>query len=67
MREIGVLDLSDAIHIECERFCFIPFIQNDLDRVIDTLNNHRNENLTHLVQGVVHPCVATQKYLTVAI
>lgn len=44
MREIGVLDLSDAIHIECEGFCFIHFIQNDLDRVIDTLKNHRNEN-----------------------
>jgi hypothetical protein len=41
MRDSGVLDLSDAIHIECLRFCFIPVIQTDLDMVRDAWNNHR--------------------------
>lgn len=43
MRDNGVFDFSDAIHIhvECFRFCFILLIQNDLERVMDSWNNHK--------------------------
>lgn len=41
MRDSGILDVSNALHIECLRFCFVPVIQADLMLVMDTWNDHR--------------------------
>lgn len=41
MRDSGILDVSDPMHMECLQFCFIPVIQRDLFSVMDTWNNHR--------------------------
>lgn len=41
MRDFGILDVSNALQIECLRFCFIPVIQEDLMLVMDTWNDHR--------------------------
>jgi hypothetical protein len=47
MRDSGVLDVSNAFHIECLRFCFIPVVQCDLNLVTETWNDHRIRKQTN--------------------
>lgn len=35
------LNVSNNVHIECLRFCFIPVIEADLTKIMDSWNNHR--------------------------
>ena len=41
MCNFGLLDTSDNVHLECTRFCFLPVINQDLDRVRAVWNTHR--------------------------
>ena len=40
MRDAGVFDNSDPVHVECMRFCFTPVLQADLQRSVYLWNNH---------------------------
>ena len=40
MRDRGVFDNSDPVHVECIRFCFTRILQADLDRAVEIWNNH---------------------------
>ena len=40
MRDSGVFDNSNPIHVECIRFCFTRILQADFDRVVLMWNNH---------------------------
>lgn len=41
MRDSGLLDNSDPVHIECLRFCFLGALQAQLDIFRATWNTHR--------------------------
>lgn len=41
LRDRGILDTSNNIHIECTRFCFTNLIQRDFSRVAVMWNQHR--------------------------
>lgn len=41
MADHGILDTSDNIHFECIRFCFMSFINRDLNDTIQQWNEHR--------------------------
>ncbi|XP_060578375.1 uncharacterized protein LOC132735447 [Ruditapes philippinarum] len=43
----GILNLSNAFHIECLRFCFMPVIQSELQLVLETWNDHRIRKQTN--------------------
>ena len=37
----GIYDLTDNVHVECAKFCFGILIQNDLEKIRESWNNHR--------------------------
>ncbi|OWF49328.1 hypothetical protein KP79_PYT22885 [Mizuhopecten yessoensis] len=39
--DMGVLDTSDNVHLECVRYCFLLLINHDLKKVIRHWNEHR--------------------------
>lgn len=39
--ESRIYDLTSNLHVECAKFCFGKIIQNDLDKIRNTWNNHR--------------------------
>jgi hypothetical protein len=41
MTEYGLLDVSDHVHHECIRYCFLPFVRNDLLDATRHWNGHR--------------------------
>ena len=41
LADLGILDTSDDIHMECVRYCFLPLIDSDLQRVVQHWNQHR--------------------------
>ena len=41
LRDRGIIDTSNDIHIQCIRFCFADLIQRDLSRVAVMWNQHR--------------------------
>lgn len=41
MRDAGILNDSDPLHIECIRFCYLPLIETQLDIFRQTWNVHR--------------------------
>lgn len=41
MVDTGILNVSDPVHLECLRFCFLPIIQNHLERFTFLWNSHR--------------------------
>ena len=41
LRESGVYDDSDIIHVEASRFCFYASLQEDLDDMKEYWNNHK--------------------------
>lgn len=40
MVHLGLLDTSDLAQIECVRYCFLPVITRDLNRVLQHWNEH---------------------------
>ncbi len=40
VRDSGVFDNSDPVHVECMRLCFTQVLQADLDRAVELWNNH---------------------------
>ena len=40
MRDSGVFDTSNPVHVECIRFCFTQLLQADMDRAAQMWNNH---------------------------
>lgn len=40
MRDSGVFNNSDPVHVECLRFCFTQVLQSDLHRAVEHWNNH---------------------------
>ena len=40
IRDRGLFDNSNGVHIECLRFCFSRLIQAELDKAVDLWNNH---------------------------
>ena len=45
--DLGILDTSDTIHLECVRFCFLRLINDDLLKVISLWNQHRVRPTRH--------------------
>ena len=45
LRDSGVYDDSDLIHVEALRFCFYASLQEDLDDMKEYWNNHKSKNL----------------------
>ena len=41
MRDEGIFCDHDPIHLECLRFCFMPFIQGELNKVATHWNLHK--------------------------
>lgn len=41
LRDAGIFDTSDDIHIECARFAFMSLIQRDFSRIAEMWNQHR--------------------------
>ncbi|XP_033736342.1 uncharacterized protein LOC117324540 [Pecten maximus] len=41
MRDSGMLDTTNPLHIECIRFCYLPIIQEQLDIFVLNWNSHR--------------------------
>ena len=40
LRDLGIIDTSNELHIECVRFCFTGLIQRDFNRVSEMWNQH---------------------------
>ena len=41
MRDVGVFNTVNPLHIECLRFCFLPLIQVQLNQFVENWNEHR--------------------------
>ena len=41
MRDVGVFNTANPLHIECLRFCFLPLIQVQLNQFVENWNEHR--------------------------
>lgn len=41
MREIGLYNDDDCLHVECLKFCFMPLIREELHRTEELWNLHR--------------------------
>lgn len=41
MREIGLYNDDDILHVECLKFCFIPLIREELHQTAEVWNLHR--------------------------
>ena len=41
MREIGLYNDDDCLHVECLKFCFMPLIREELHRTAELWNLHR--------------------------
>lgn len=47
MRDEGIICDHDPIHLECLRFCFMPSIQGELNKVATHWNLHKIRPLHH--------------------
>jgi hypothetical protein len=59
MSEIGIIDLSDELHIECCRFCYMPLFSAELQDIMMMWNTHyirksRNEHVPHGRPDVIY-------------
>ncbi|XP_069136836.1 uncharacterized protein [Argopecten irradians] len=41
MKDMGIFDEGNVLHIECLRYCYMNIIQNQLDVFMQTWNSHR--------------------------
>lgn len=57
MADVGILDTSDRLHLECVRYCFLQLINDDLKRVTRHWNEHRIRQNRNLAGPVGKPDV----------
>lgn len=50
MRDTGLLDTSDPIHMDCVRFCFTGVLRKELNGMKEHWNSHRVRRMKH-IQG----------------
>ena len=54
MRDLGQLDNSNPMHIDCLRFCFGQLVQSELDQAVHLWNNHciRRQRFAECPSGI---------------
>lgn len=59
LSEIGIIDISNELHVECCRFCYMPLLSVELQDIVKLWNTHyirksRNENVPHGKPDIIY-------------